>query len=111
MMTKTLEQDGTLAQEVDVDASSSSSSGVAADNYDSTSTTPAGQDPTQTSSESSTLARAETAAVRRSKILVLFVLTLAAIGVSAGTYVFARQAETKEFHDKVSARKRGSSSL
>jgi len=89
-------------EEEEEDASSSSSSGG-------TSTRPkdpeksATGDVTQTggsSSESSTLAKAETAAVQRSKLLVLFVLTLAAIGISVATYIFVRAAETQEFEDK-----------
>jgi hypothetical protein len=79
-------------------AEASTSSGTTT-NFDSTSNTP--KETTQTSSESSTLARAETAAVNRSKMLVLFVLTLAAISVSIATYLFARKSETKEFEEKV----------
>ncbi|CAB9497225.1 Receptor-type guanylate cyclase gcy [Seminavis robusta] len=51
-------------------------------------------------SESSTLARAETLAVNRSKMLVLLVLTLAAIGVGIATYLFTKQTETHEFESK-----------
>ena len=53
-------------------------------------------------SESSTLARKETEAVNRTKLAVLFVLALAAIGVGIATYIFAHNSETKEFEARVS---------
>ena len=53
-------------------------------------------------SESSTLARSETLAVNRSKLAVLFVLTVAAIGVGVATYIFTRNTETKDFEGQVS---------
>lgn len=86
----------------DDDSSNSSSGGTSTRQKDPEKSTTG--DVTQTggsSSESSTLAKAETAAVQRSKLLVLFVLTLAAIGISAATYIFVRAAETQEFEDKV----------
>jgi uncharacterized protein HemX len=82
---------------------SSSGDGTTTD-FDSASNAPgqeANNQTTATSSESSTLARDETTAVNRSKMLVLLILALAACGVSAGTYVFAQQAETKEFQGQV----------
>lgn len=52
-------------------------------------------------SESSTLARRETTAVNRTKLAVLFVLGLAAVGVGVATYIFARNTETKDFEERV----------
>ena len=53
------------------------------------------------SSESSTLARAETIAVNRTKMLVLLVLSVAAIGVGLATYFVSRNVETLEFESQV----------
>ena len=66
----------------------------------STNTTTNNKDSTQTS-ESSTLAKAETRAVNRTKLLVLAVLSIAAMGVGFATYWFTRQSETHEFENKV----------
>ena len=68
------------------------------------SSVPTNKDNTQTSSESSTLAKAETLAVNRSKLLLLFVLALAAIGVGIATYIVTRASETREFETKVRAK-------
>ena len=56
----------------------------------------------KTDSESSTLARRETTAVNRTKLAVLFVLALAAVGVGVATYIFATNTETKDFEERVS---------
>jgi len=55
-----------------------------------------------TESESSTLARRETTAVNRSKMLVLLALFLAATAVGVATYIFARNSEQNTFQQKVS---------
>ena len=55
----------------------------------------------ESSSESSTLARAETTAVNRSKMLVLLVLSVAAVGVGVATYIFATTTEQNDFKQQV----------
>ena len=82
----------------DDEEAEASSSGTTTNFDSSTNTTPKDNSTTQ----SSTLARTETRAVNRSKILVLFVLTLAAISVSVATYFFTKKTEKKEFEGKVS---------
>ena len=54
------------------------------------------------SEESSSLAKAETRAVNRTKLLVLAVLFLAASAVGVATYLYARNTEQEEFEVKVS---------
>ena len=56
----------------------------------------------ESSSESSTLARAETAAVNRTKMMVLGVLFMAAAGVGVATYLFATNTEQNDFKQAVS---------
>lgn len=54
----------------------------------------------ENSSESSTLAKAETRAVNRTKMLVLFVLFCAAAAVAIATYILARHSENQVFEQK-----------
>lgn len=56
---------------------------------------------TSNTSESSTLARSETRAVNRSKLMVLAVLAVAAMGVGFATFSFTRASETNQFESKV----------
>lgn len=56
----------------------------------------------QSSEESSSLAKAETRLVKRSKLLVLCVLFLAATAVAAATFVYTRNAENNTFETQVS---------
>ena len=53
------------------------------------------------SEESSSLAKAETLRVRRSKLLVLMVLFLAAAAVGVATYIYTRNTENATFETKV----------
>jgi len=89
--------DGSDASESGVDSSTTKQPGVAS-TINGDNTTKGGE----SSSESSTLAKQETRAVARSKMLVLLVLLLAAIGTGIATYIFAHNTETKEFESKVS---------
>jgi len=59
----------------------------------------------ESTEESSTLAKAETRAVNRSKMLVLAVLFMAATAVGAATYVFAQNSEQKDFQQQVRQRR------
>jgi len=84
-----------------------SSNGGSASAYDiessvaSTTTPSCSKGPNNSSESSTSLARDETKAVNRSKLAVLFVLTLAAIGVGTATYFFAYNTETNEFEGQV----------
>lgn len=53
------------------------------------------------SEESSSLAKAETRAVNRTKLLVLLVLFAAASAVGVATYLYAANTEQKQFEEKV----------
>ena len=91
-----------LEAAVEDDNSVKSENSESAFDSSTTTKTPTNGDKSQNqSSESSTLARAETRAVNRSKMVVLFMLCVAAAGVGAATFVFARNSETKEFENKV----------
>ena len=100
-MNETGNDDDAMSQ---ASSSSASSSGIEKMNNDNSSSSLRSStnkgEATQTS-ESSTFAKEETRAVNRSKLLVLAVLSIAAIGVGIATYMFARQSEIKEFENKV----------
>ena len=55
----------------------------------------------ENTSESSTLAKQETILVQRTKMLVIFVLCLAACAVGVATFIFTSNSERKDFESKV----------
>ena len=78
---------------------SESDSVVGSSKFDTSTGNDTSHNPSSSSGE--TLARTETKAVNRSKLLVYLALLFAAAGVGTATYIFARREETDHFHGEV----------